>query len=226
MPAVDIVAFAAHTRKFLKHWTDAEDALGSPVLLNNGETRKDLATLLSDLEATEAELLTAQNTRQETQKDRNTTRTSAHRVGKKARITLQKLAAKAGATGGLPARMPSLNAEPGDVLQALRDVAEVWKRVNQLAPSDVPATPLPLIVSVEKEDKTVESVSLVEYNGRIQTLAQRVTALSEANTDEARLRGQRDKLIERVRPLLKDYRGVASARLPAGHALLKTIPGL
>ncbi len=226
MPAVDIVAFAAHTRKFLKHWADSEEALGTPILLNNGETRADLTALLTDLETTEAELLTAQNTRQEEQKDRNTTRASVHRVGKKARITLQKLAAKAGATGGLPARMPSLNAEPGDVLQALRDIAEVWKRVNQLAPPEVPATPLPLIVSVEKEDKTVESVSLVEYNGRIQTFARSVTGLSEANTDEARLRGQRDKLIERVRPLLKDYRGVAAMRLPAGHALLKTIPAL
>ena len=226
MAVIDIPEFAAHAKTFGKHWLDSEGVVGSPIILNHGETQKLLSQLIGELESTQGSLLTVQNTRQQNQKERDIARDRVHPTGKRARLALKNLATPAGATGALPARLPAANASPADLLAAHRDTREVWTRVNGLSPADVPAAQLPLIVTVELPDKTVESVDLAGYAARIDAFAQAVENLAASNADEARLRAERDKLIARIKPILKDYRAVAAARLPAGHPLLKTLPTL
>lgn len=226
MAAVDNAEYAAYSKKFAKHWGDSEKAIGAPIALNKGETLALLSQLIHDLETVNGSLLTVQNDRQQGQKERDAARDSVHPVGKRARIALKSLAAPAGATGALPVRFPALNAAPADLLVGLTDIKEVWTRVNGLKPEDVPAAALPLVITVELPSKTVESVTLAEYEARIGAFAAAVEKLAQGNADEARLRAERDQLIGRIKPILKDYRAVAAARLPAGHPLLKTLPTL
>jgi hypothetical protein len=224
MSSGNLVDYVPTIKLFLAHWNSVENTTQTALILTNGMTRDGLVDLLKRIEAATIAVLTSLNEQQTLQSTRERLRKPVHAMAKQARMSLKGLAGNTDAIGALPI-LPSITTAPEKYLPILQDLAETWARVNALPPATVPATTLPLTIPMDSDGAIVQRTH-AEFVAAVQALAATVDAVASNAQTLKELRGQRDSLHATVRATLKLYAPTVKGKLPAGHALVLSLPKL
>ena len=209
---------------FLSHWSSVENATQKALVLPDGTTRDGLVDLLARIQAETTAVLTTENEQQTLQSTRERLRAPLHIMAQQARKTLKGLAGNTDAIGALPV-LPSATTNPAKYLPVVRDIADIWARVNALPPAAVPAATLPLTIPLDNAGEILDK-TLTEFTTAVEAYSDAVDSVASKGQESKEHRGQRDTLHTLARELLKLYAPTVRGKLPAGHALLKNLPKL
>ncbi|MBB6053358.1 hypothetical protein [Armatimonas rosea] len=224
MPTTKTVNNLPVLNKTITHWDKVETALGERVLLPDGATHDVAIDLAMSIQDAETAVTVERNALSAAQGTRDATRRAAHTVAQQARLSLKGLAKNAPDLYGLPTLL-AITSAPAVLLENYTDIASVWERVNALPQARVPAAKLPLRIPLE-ENNGIVHITLEQFRARIDALRAAADTLATAESTVTEGIVERKRLHEQAGTVVKDYAGVARGLLPAGHALLKTIPTL
>lgn len=103
------------------------------------------------------------------------------------------------------------------VRDGLRQVSKLWAKVDAIAPTP-PGLVLPL--------RLLGDYTLATFNTDRETLRTAYRELTDAGVELRVAREQRNDLQDRIYDILKNYRLKVPTALPAGHALIDSLPAL
>ncbi len=219
-----ILDYAPITEKFLAHWLQVEAKTGKPLLLKDDTSHAELAALKSRLSTVQLENIAQENTRQIAQEARDHALAKLHPLFKQARTSLKGQVARVPGAKAIPTLLPT-GTDPQKYLQAARDLADLWGRVNALDPRKNVGVALPLTIPILSGEATL-SVSDAQYIAAIDDYALAVQALVMARSAEELGKGVRDGLHKQVKAKLLLYPAAARGVLAEGDPLRATIPTL
>ncbi len=222
--STSILDYAPITEKILAHWLQVETKTGRPLLLKDDTSHAELSTLKSRLSAVDLENIAQENTRQLAQEARDRAVAKLHPLFKQARTSLKGQVARVPGAKAIPALLPT-GTDPQKYLQAARDLADLWARVNALDPRKNVGVALPVTIPILSGEATLQ-VSEAQYLAAVDAYALAVQALASARSAEELGKGVRDGLHKQVKAKLLLYPAAAKGVLAAGDPLRATIPTL
>lgn len=214
MPITTIGSYLPATQEFINHWNAANSELGAggPMTLQGGYA---VAALIAERTALENAIIAVEGT------DNIRTNTASDRDIKKAALRprlAQFRALVQGALAGsfyvrsLP-RMPATTVNEAAFLRAFDDMASLWTQINAAPPAGFTA---PLVLP--------GSYALASLTSDLAALRAAYLAANDAAQNARISREKRDILLPPIKTRLRQYRSVVIGRLPAGSALLQSIP--
>lgn len=214
MPLVD---------KFLKHWSDAETALGRAVVLNDNTTRDGLQDLKDALLAALAGNDAAENDRQGLVVRRDNARQDALPMARQVRKAIQGALPSSEEAGELPRAVPAFSADAQKQLATLRDIETVWTRVNALPAGSHPALVLPFTVQVDLSG-TIETVTLARYSAAVASLAAAASGLETAEQALKRAQLERKQVTTQLKRVFVAYRKLIRGLFPRSSMVYQSLP--
>ena len=217
-----VLDYVPHAVKAIAHWQKVETKTGKSLLLKDKTTLDEFIDLKDRLIAVQSENLTEANDRQRAQETRDDATKALHPLVKQARTTLKALIENVPGAKALPNQLPT-GTDPVKYLQAARDIAEIWGRVNALSTTTHPELELPLTIPLRQGEDTVQ-ITHANYTAAINAYANAVDTVATTRSAEALGRKTRDSLHKIARAKLVSYPIAAKARLADGDPLRATIP--
>jgi hypothetical protein len=216
MPITGPASYVATTELFNAHWKDVDVFKGGSgsVVVEGGETQLDFETLRGDL-------LAARDAVDEATLNRALARADLQMKKEGLLATLNAFKTKifAVASASAYARVlplvPSLLDGQEAFSRPLSQVAKLWLKVNAAPPAGVTA---PLVLQ--------DGTTAATYGGAVTALALLYDAVVDAEQEVALALQRRNDLQDRLYELMKKYRLAVPASIPAGNALLDTLPAL
>lgn len=218
-----ILDYLPLTIKFLQHWNDVESALGKAVVLEDGTTRDALEDLKATLTTTQSTMTTTENDRQGAMQQRDRARAEALPIARQARKGILGTISTADEARQLPGKIPTVTQDAQTQLVALRDVENVWQRLNALPANRYPSLTTPYTVLVDMHG-TEETITLARYSAAITRLDTAATALKVAEQALTQAQQDRKKAIEALKRVFLAYRKLIRGIFPRTSALYKSLP--
>ncbi len=225
MPAIGLNDYLPAVDKFLQHWKEAEGELGRAIVLEDGMTRTDLVALRTRLSASQTTLIDATNTIQATIARREQGRKATLPVARQVRKAIRNLIPSSEEARATP-EVPATTAGPEKQLTALRDIANLWTRVNALPANRYPSLTPPLIVSIETTPGVYEAVTCAAYTARVAALDSDLQTLRVAEQVRVGQVESRDKRIEQIKTATKAYARAIQGLFTAGAPTARSVPRL
>lgn len=201
--------------EFAQHWDAVNTDLGSDVTLQGGYDRDDFIAERDGLAAINTSVIQLTNVRQIASVTRDTSREAVRERIRQFRAQVQTQLAGSGYVSALP-ELPRERSGEGGMLEALDDASHLWTLIN----ADVTTagfTP-PLLLA--------GGYDLATFNTDITGMRTAFQNVRQALKNLQLERNNRDNLLEPARERMKQYQTAVEANLPAGHALLDSVPRL
>ncbi len=213
MPISSISSYLPTMQEFVTHWTAVNAAISPAVLTLPGSYA--VATLATDRTALESAILnveTAINALQNAANDRD-----IKKDGIRPRLAQFRglVIAQIGTSNyrkSLP-KMPRTDLGEGKYLQPFADMQTLWGQINAAPPAGFTAPltlPGPFLVAA--------------FTTELTALRTAYALWSQRKIEASNVRATRDALLGPARTRLQQYRNAVIGVLPAGHALLNSIP--
>jgi hypothetical protein len=215
MAISSISSYLATMDQFIDHWI-AVNAAVSPaaLLLRGGYTLADFTSDRAALEAAITSIESTDNARQFASADRDLKKASARiRIAQYRSIVLGVLAGTA-YPNALP-KLPPFSVNTGLFLKAMDDVANGWSRINT---DTIPGFTGPLLLA--------GGYTLANFNTEVTAMRAAFLAATNAEDDSRSARSSRDVLLPKAKAFMVQYRQAVKGIVPAGSALLNTIPAV
>ena len=217
MPITGASSYPPTTEAFLSHWETANTAVGSPVTLEDGTARADLVVLRDDLEAAREGVTGAAV-------DLSLARGAL--AAQLAVLQVRMVEFNARVRGDLagspfPGALPeafALGQAEGVVREALRRMARVWGKINELGSASPPGVAQPYTLSA--------GLTLAAFEALRTQLREAYRTVSDAQVDLSFARGARNTVQDAIYPRLKAYRQKLVGLGAAHPALLESLPAL
>lgn len=209
--------------KFLTHWNDSETNLGRALVLDNGTTRDSLQDLKEELIALQNALINSENDRQEQIKLRDNARNEALPMAKQVRKAVLGALPSSAEARELPTRVPAFNADAQKQLVVLRDIENIWTRVDALPAATHPGLVLPFTVRVDLEG-TETDLPRASYSAAVGRLTAAASALEAAEQALKQAQQERKKVTERLKAVFLAYRKLIRGLFPRTSALYRSLP--
>ncbi|WP_395144086.1 hypothetical protein [Armatimonas sp.] len=209
--------------KFLQHWSDAENALGKALVLEDGTTQDMLQSLKDALSSAQGTITTSENDRQGAIGQRDSARAEALPIARQVRKGILGVVPSSDEARQLPATLPSLTEDVQKQLVALRDIENVWTRVNALPAGSYPSLTLPFTVLVDLGG-TEDLVTLTRYSAAVQALSAAATTLKTAEQALNQAKQNRKKSVEDLQKVFLAYRKRIRGTFPRTSALYRSLP--
>jgi hypothetical protein len=209
--------------KFLQHWSDCENALGRAVVLETGTTRDGLQDLKESLVAAQSTITESENDRQAGIQEREKARGEALPIARQARKGILGVIPSSDEARQLPARIPSPTTDAQKQLVALRDIENVWTRINALPAGKYPSLVQPFTVIVDLAG-TEQTIALARYSTAVSSLATAASTLETAEQALTQAQQDRKKVIETLRKVFLAYRKLVRGLFPRTSALYRSLP--
>ncbi|MEZ0325485.1 MAG: hypothetical protein ACAH95_06235 [Fimbriimonas sp.] len=216
MPTIPPKNYISKIDEFVAHWTAANSALPSTIILtsNFGNTtfQTDRTALIAQITAVEAAI----NTNQGAIATRDMLRASVKERIRQFNAFVRGAFPRNQYPNMLP-NIPQLNVGAGTWMKAMADVNNVWTQINAITP--VPAgAPVPMILT--------GTYTLALFTTDQAALNAAFTAIETTQTNVETAIRQRDVLFNALYERMKEYRRVAQGRFASTEALYQSIPAL
>jgi hypothetical protein len=219
---VSILDYVPTMAKTIAHWQLVEAKTGRPLLLRDKTTRTQLTTLKTRLETLQTQNLAESNDRERAQEVRDGAIKILHPLVRQARTSLKGLTERVPGAGALPGLLPG-GSDPQRYVQAARDIAEIWGKINALDARGNADIGLPLTIPILRGETTVQ-VSHAEFVAAIDAYQSAVGALVATKSAETLGKRTRDTAQKLAKGMLLAYPAAAKMRLADGDPLRTTIP--
>jgi len=215
MPISSIESYLPTMTGFMEHWTLVNAFLSPGALtLQGGYALIDFTSDKNTLQAAVTAIELLDNAREGAATDRDTKKSSLR--GKHVQF-------RAAVSAHLPGTMyqnmlPTLSpftANESRFLRPLDDMANLWSRINT---DTIPGFTGPLLLP--------GAFTLANFNTALAALRTAYHTATNTEIDSRAGRGTRDVLLPPDRERMRQYRKAVVATLPAGNALLLSIPAL
>jgi hypothetical protein len=214
MPNLPIFTFVPKVNDFIAHWTSVNAALGSALTLPGGYVLASLTADRDSLNTLYTAVVTTDNTQQVAAGDRDTRRASQREKMRQFRMAVQGQLAGSTYVNALPTLFRK-DAKEGDVLAALRDIANIWSLINTTPPAGFTA---PLLLN--------GPFTMANFNTALSQLVTAYATYASASEGSTLARENRNALINPVIARLVQYRLAVQGAFPAGNALIASLPAL
>lgn len=198
--------------EFAAHWDLVNTELGAEMVLQGGYTRANFITDRDALEAKIIEIVGLMNVAQMADSTRDTVRVAARDRLRQFRAQVQTLLPGTPYESAMP-KLPPDNSGEGVLVGALDDAAHLWTQIN--ADTTTPGFTPPLVVG---------SYVLATFQTDVQAVRDAFKAVRDADKNLEVERDRRDALLDPARERMRQYQTGVEANLPAGHALLDSVP--
>jgi hypothetical protein len=221
--ALAITDYLPLAEKFLQHWSDAENALGKAVVLEDGTTQGALQDLKDALSGAQSTITTSENDQQGAIGQRQSARAEALPIARQVRKGILGAIPSSNEARQLPTRLPSATEDVQTQLVALRDVENVWTRVNALPAGSYPSLTTPFTVLVDLGG-TEETITLARYSAAVLALSTAASTLKTAEQALTQAQQDRKKSVEALRKVFLAYRKRIRGLFPRTSALYRSLP--
>jgi hypothetical protein len=224
MPISGPSSYLPTIETFLAHWAKVNTALGAKGPLVLAGATPGASVSVADLEALRGKLEDARNATTDGSVERSLARETL--IALVTRLQRRLVAFNERVRADLPgsafaAALPeafSVGDAEGGVRDPLRQMSTLWKKINALAPA-----PAGVVLPLTLGDT---GATLAEFDAEREALRLAYAALSAAEVELSLARGERNVLQDVIYSVLKNYRLKVPTALPAGDALLATLPPL
>ncbi|MEQ1858811.1 MAG: hypothetical protein ABMA13_02635 [Chthoniobacteraceae bacterium] len=217
MPISGPSTYPATVREFIEHWGEVEEVVGAGnLMLPEGTTLPQLENWRDLLDDLRDEVTDAGVDRTVAREDLNSSILSL-----RARLIEFNARVRSDFAGKAFARSLNEAFAIGDgeagVRQSLRAMERLWTKINAMASPPVGVT-LPMTL--------LGGYTLAGFEMAREALRSDYGALSAVEVDLRVAREERNDMQDIIYPVLKAYRMKVPASLPAGHALIDSLPAL
>lgn len=213
MPITTVGSYIPVMQEFIAHWTDANAAIAPDTLaLHSGYTLANFTAARAAIQAVMDAIEAADNDRQFAATDRDLKKNALATRMTQFRSAVQSLLPGSGYVNMLP-RTPPFNSAESTFTRSFADMADLWNAINTDAITGF--TP-PLLLA--------EGYARATFLTDLTALRTAYAASITAENASRKARSDRDGLLAPAKERMKQYRLAIKFKLPAGHALLATVP--
>jgi hypothetical protein len=215
MPALVLKDVPTILSRFIEHWSATNAALApKSLVLRGGYGVAQLTIDRATFEANQTSVTESENTTETASEQRRTLRKSLRERIRQFRAALLSDFAETEFASAAPT-IPLITAGDAAWSKALTDLADLWTRLNSADLEDFTA-PLTLVGGYTVAQLIADTAALTAASH----------TLKEGEQASKNLRRTRDSHLKTVQAQLVRYRKAVLNRLPEGHALLASLPGL